>query len=150
MPGVDMRLAQVENGVVVNVIEVNPENRPTFTTGWPEAGDAGPGWVVDGDGFAPPTPPAPTPAEVRASMPPISPLQGILTLGETEWGKVLAFRDGVDEDGEPLATWQQKVIIDNASDWVRTSQNIAFFGFLLNYTPEQMDTLFIAATQVRA
>jgi len=89
-------------------------------------------------------------AHQRASMPPISPLQGILTLGEVEWGKVLAFRDGVGEDGESLATWQQKVIIDQASDWVRTSQNIAFFGFLLGYTDAQMDTLFIAAAQVRA
>ena len=88
-------------------------------------------------------------AQARASMV-ISPLQGILTLGETEWGKVLAFRDGVDADGEPLATWAQKVIINSALDWRRTSQNIAFFGFLLDYTDEQMDTLFIAAAQVSA
>jgi len=80
----------------------------------------------------------------RASMPPISPLQGILTLGEVEWGKVLSYRNHAD------TTWAERVIIDNASDWVRTSQNIAFFGHLLDYTAEQMDTLFIAAAQVRA
>jgi hypothetical protein len=72
----------------------------------------------------------------------ISPLQGILTLGETEWGKVLAYRD--------TASWAEKVVIDNAADWVRTSQNIAFFGYLLGYTDEQMDALFIAAAQVTA
>jgi hypothetical protein len=90
-------------------------------------------------------PPVPTKAEAlaakRAAMV-ISPLQGILTLGETEWGKVLAYRD--------TATWAEKVIIDNADDWVRTSQNIAFFGYLLGYTDEQMDALFIAAAQVTA
>jgi len=77
----------------------------------------------------------------RAAMV-ISPLQGILTLGETEWGKVLAYRE--------TATWAEKVVIDNAGDWKRTSENIAFFGYLLNYTDEQMDALFIAAAQVTA
>jgi hypothetical protein len=80
-------------------------------------------------------------AQSRAAMV-ISPLQGILTLGETEWGKVLAYRD--------TATWAEKIIIDNADDWVRNSQNIAFFGYLLGYTDEQMDALFIAAAQVTA
>ena len=80
-------------------------------------------------------------AKARAAMV-ISPLQGILTLGETEWGKVLAYRD--------TASWAEKVVIDNAADWVRTSQNIAFFGYLLGYTDEQMDALFIAAAQVTA
>jgi len=94
---------------------------------------------------APDPEPEPTTAELLAderSGMAVSPLQGILTLGETEWGKVLAYRE--------TATWQERVIIDNASDWVRTSQNIAFFGYLLGYTPEQMDTLFIAAAQVKA
>ena len=81
--------------------------------------------------------------QARAAMV-ISPLQGILTLGEKEWGKVLAYRDG------PLATWAQKVIINSALDWRRTSQNIAFFGHLLDYTDAQMDALFIAAGQVKA
>jgi hypothetical protein len=80
----------------------------------------------------------------------VSPLQGILTLGETEWGKVLAYRDGLNELGEPFASWQEKVIIDSAQDWQRNSQNIAFFGHLLDYAPEQMDALFAAAMQVKA
>jgi len=84
----------------------------------------------------------------RAAMV-ISPLQGILTLGETEWGKVLAFRDGTNPDLPP-ATWAQIVIINSALDWQRNSQNIAFFGYLLGYSPEQMDALFIAAAKVTA
>ena len=71
-----------------------------------------------------------------------TPLQGILTLGETEWNKVLAYRE--------TATWAEKVIIDSAQDWRRNSENIAFFGWLLNYTDEQMDDLFRAAMQVKA
>lgn len=85
--------------------------------------------------------PEPTIEQRRAKMI-ISPLQGILTLGEVEWGKVLAYRE--------TATWAEKVIIDKAGDWVRNSQNIAFFGYLLNYTDEQMDDLFITAAAVTA
>jgi hypothetical protein len=84
----------------------------------------------------------PDPAKVRAAMPTISPMQGILTLGESEWGKILAYRE--------TATWQERIVIDNAADWFRTSENIAFFGHLLEYTDEQMDALFIAAAKVRA
>jgi len=81
-------------------------------------------------------------AKARATMPTISPMQGILTLGETEWGKILTYRE--------TATWQERIVIDNAADWFRTSENIAFFGHLLEYTDEQMDALFIAAAKVRA
>jgi len=80
-------------------------------------------------------------AQARAAMV-ISPLQGILTLGEKEWGKVLAYRD--------TASWQERIVIDSALDWRRDSQNIAFFGHLLGYTDDQMDALFIAAAQVKA
>jgi len=84
----------------------------------------------------------PDPAKARATMPTITPMQGILTLGEKEWGKVLTYRE--------TATWQERMVIDNAADWVRTSQNIEFFGYLLDYTPEEMDALFIAAAKVTA
>jgi len=97
-------------------------------------------------GMKPTVPPVPTEAEAlaakRDAMPLISPLQGILTLGETEWGKVLAYRE--------TASWQEKIIIDNAGNWVRTSENIAFFGYLLEYSDERMDQLFIDAAKVKA
>jgi hypothetical protein len=80
---------------------------------------------------------------IRAQMS-CSKMQGILTLGETKWGEVLTYREGVD------TTWAEKVIIDSAQDWQRTSENIAFFGYLLEYTDVQMDDLFIAAALVEA
>ena len=90
-------------------------------------------------------PPAPTEAELlaveRADMR-CSPLQGILALGEAEWGKVLAYRE--------TATWGEKAIIDHAGLWRRNSENIAFFGHLLQYTPTQIDNLFRAAMQIEA
>jgi hypothetical protein len=71
-----------------------------------------------------------------------SKMQGILTLGETAWGEVLTYRE--------TASWAEQMVIDSAQDWNRTSQNIAFFGYLLNYTDAQMDAMFIAAALVTA
>jgi hypothetical protein len=71
-----------------------------------------------------------------------SKMQGILTLGEAAWGEVLTYRE--------TASWAEQMVIDSAQDWSRTSENIAFFGWLLNYTDAQMDTMFTAAAQVTA
>ena len=71
-----------------------------------------------------------------------SKMQGILTLGETKWGEVLAYRE--------TATWSEKMIIDSAQDWRRTSQNIQFIGYLVGYTDTEMDALFIVAQSVDA
>lgn len=49
-----MRLAHIENGVVVNVIEVDPENVPDWAAGWPEVDQVGPGWSVEGEDIVPP------------------------------------------------------------------------------------------------
>jgi len=89
---------------------------------------------------APTIDPAVALAAERAAMV-CSPMQGILTLGETEWAKVVAYRD-------TQAAWAEKVVIDSALDWRRTSQNIAFFQYLLGYTDAQVDDLFRAAMQV--
>ena len=89
-------------------------------------------------------PPAPTQEEILAterSTMTCSPLQGILTLGESQWNKVLSYRDN-------YASWQEKVIIDSALDWRRNSQNIMFFQHLLEYTDTQVDDLFRAAAKV--
>jgi hypothetical protein len=71
-----------------------------------------------------------------------SKMQGILTLGETAWGEVQTYRE--------TASWAERMVIDSAQDWNRTSENIAFFGYLLSYTDAQMDAMFIAAAQVTA
>jgi hypothetical protein len=71
-----------------------------------------------------------------------SKMQGILTLGEAAWGEVQTYRE--------TASWAEQMVIDSAQDWNRTSENIAFFGYLLSYTDAQMDTMFTAAAQATA
>ena len=68
-------------------------------------------------------------------------MQGILTLGETKWGEVLAYRDHAD------TTWAQKMIIDSAQDWRRISENIKFIGYLIGFDNDQMDAMFIEAVK---
>lgn len=62
-----MKVAEIIDGVVHNVIEVDPGARD-FTEGWPEAGDAGPGWTYDGETFSPPSAPAPTAPDLLAAL----------------------------------------------------------------------------------
>lgn len=46
--------AQVENGIVVNVIDVDPDNVPDWCADWPEVIEAGIGWTYDGHSFSEP------------------------------------------------------------------------------------------------
>lgn len=60
-----MRKAQIENGLVTNVIEVDAANVPDWCADWPDCEDAGPGWTYVDGVFSPPSaPPPPVPEEV--------------------------------------------------------------------------------------
>jgi hypothetical protein len=69
-------------------------------------------------------------------------MQGILALGEARWAVVLEYR--------ATATWAEQVVIDDAGDWRRNSENIAFFGWLVNLTDLEIDALFAAAAAITA
>ena len=69
-------------------------------------------------------------------------MQGILALGESNWSRVLLYRD--------TASWAEKVIIDSAQDWRRNSENLQFIGHILGFKDEQMDSLFEVALLVDA
>ena len=85
--------------------------------------------------------PVATLAVERATMD-CTPMQGILALGEANWNTILTYRE--------TASWQEKIIIDSAQTWVRNSQNIAFFQYLLGFTDTQVDDLFCAAMLIDA
>jgi hypothetical protein len=75
--------------------------------------------------------------DVRAEMS-CTKMQGVLTLGEANWSKVMAFYT-------TDATWVQKAIIDSAANWRRTSDDLKFIGYLIGFDDEQMDAMFAAA-----
>tara|TARA_R110000796_G_scaffold129256_1_gene244965 strand:+ start:2607 stop:3116 length:510 start_codon:yes stop_codon:yes gene_type:complete len=80
-------------------------------------------------------------ATARARMR-CSSMQGILALGEAKWGEVQTYRE--------TAAWSERMIIDSAQDWHRTSAKIQFIGYLIGFNDEQMDTMFITASEVTA
>lgn len=49
--------AQIENGIVVNVIVVDPENVPEWCINWPTLTEGGIGWSWNGTNFTPPVEP---------------------------------------------------------------------------------------------
>jgi len=103
-----------------------------------------------GDYAGPITDPTPTPEQQAATLAAwratavCSPMQGKLALGADQWAIVEAYRD------DPATTWAERVIIDSASQWVRMSENIAFFAYLLGLTDPQVDDLFRAAALIEA
>jgi hypothetical protein len=128
--------AVIKNGTVTNIVLADEQTAADNV--WIDATGARIGDAWDGQGFTRPDVDMET---IRKGMS-CSKMQGILTLGEAAWGEVQTYRE--------TASWAEQMVIDSAQDWNRTSENIAFFGYLLSYTDAQMDAMFIAAAQVTA
>lgn len=79
-----MRVAEIIDGVVHNVIEVDPAARD-FTEGWPEAGNAGPGWTYDGETFSPPEVMVPEPTSAMVNAERDRRLAGVFTFGGKQY-----------------------------------------------------------------
>jgi hypothetical protein len=85
----------------------------------------------------------PTPEEALAqwrATARCSPMQGKLALGQAAWVKIELYRD--------TATWAERVVIDSAQEWRRNSQDIQFFGYMLEFDDAELDALFEAAMQI--
>jgi len=53
-----MKKADIQNGAIANVIEVDPDNVPDWAADWPTVTNEGPGWLYDGSTFSEPVPTA--------------------------------------------------------------------------------------------
>jgi hypothetical protein len=137
-----MRKALVNNttGELENIVMVDPNNLPEVPDGFRMEDETGGSIGQKWTGSVWEDPPSVL-ASQRKQMT-CSKMQGILTLGETKWGEVLAYRE--------TASWTEKMVIDSAQDWHRTSENIQFIGYLIGFNDEQMDTMFITASEVTA
>ena len=86
--------------------------------------------------------PQPIPVEELRKTMKCSRLQGRITLGETTCASLDAIAD------DPNTPWAMREAIKNSVEWQRTSPTMDELGWLLGYTPEQMDTLFEQAVTV--
>jgi len=63
-----MQKAEIKDGKVVNVVEIDPNNIPSWCASWPNIADgAGIGWSYDGTKFTAPEPEQPTLEQQQAS-----------------------------------------------------------------------------------
>ncbi len=132
-----MRLAQIENGIVVNVIEVDAESIPDWAAGWPEAAGAGPGWHLIEGALVPPQASAqPVPLSVSRFQARAALMQaGLLSQVQEAIGNA--------DDLTQLA-WAEAV------EFRRDSPAIAAIAVALGLSDAQIDALFIAAAEIRA
>ena len=139
-----MRLAQIKDGIVVNVIEVDPAAAvPGWAADWPEAGAAGPGWLWDGESFAPPeADPAEALAAERAGMV-CSRFQAKAAL---HLAGLLPQVEAAIANADPLTqlAWAEAV------EYSRHSPAILTLAGALELTDEQVDDLFRTAMQIEA
>lgn len=131
-----MRLAQIEGGIVVNVIEVDEDAVPDWAEGWPEAVECGPGWSFsDGLFVPPPTPPEPVPEVVGAWQAKTQLLRAGLLAGA---------EDAVAASGDT----ELQIAWTSAPNFRRDSLNIAAIADALELTGAQVDDLFRAAALI--
>lgn len=141
-----MRLAQIENGVVVNVIEVDPAAVPDWAADWPEAGEAGPGWLWDGEGFAPPPEPETDPAEALAAERAGMVCSRFQAKAALHLAGLLPQVEATIANADPLTqlAWAEAV------EYSRHSPAILALAGVLGLTDEQVDDLFRVAMQIEA
>lgn len=69
-------------------------------------------------------------------------MQGIIALGEDEWNRALAMQS------DPSLPFAMRVAITGANEWVRESESIDQFAYLMGYDREKVDRLFLIAMSV--
>lgn len=131
-----MRLAQIVNGIVVNVAEVDPSAIPDFMADWVETETAGPGWTWTAEvGLAPPEEVEPPPVVPER----VSRLQARLALLGA--GLLQNVEDYVAASDDIVL----RMVWAEATEWHRGSPMIATIASALSLSESQVDNLFIAA-----
>ncbi|TWD54554.1 hypothetical protein FB480_103466 [Agrobacterium vitis] len=149
-----IKYARTHAGVVVEVIEtdqpIDDLYHPDITASFMEVtDDVEPGWTyTDGKLAAPvaPTLTAPTPEQIRAAMPAVSPRQFWLAASRINITKadVLALVDAM-EDKQAAA--DMRIEVTETVSFQRTNPAVDQLATLLNIPPEQLDSLWTWAAQ---
>lgn len=130
-----MRAHIIENGVVVNTIEVESLD---FMPNLVKATEGGIGWLYDGQTFSPPPSPSPVvPQFVSMRQARLALLQAnLLDQVETTLSTI---SDPVEKQSA-LIEWEYATTVERKSPWVQT------LSTALGLTEEQVDQLFIQAS----
>lgn len=133
-----MRLAEIVNGVVINVIEVDPAAVPDWAADWPDAADAGPGWhLIDGALVPPQAPGQPVPQSV-------SMFQARTALRRAGLLAAVEAAVAASADPEIQDAWEY------GTELHRASRTVAALAAQIGLTDAQVDDLFRVAATITA
>ena len=131
-----MKLAQISNNIVVNIIEVTENSIPSWAVDWPEAGESSIGWeYIDGVLSEPQIDPSELLAEERSKMK-CTRAQGKMAIGSAIWASVLLLAE------DPETPWALKVAIEDTTEWERLNPNMVTLIWAMQLTDEEADDLF--------
>lgn len=136
-----MRAHIIENGVIINTIEVDSLD---FMPGLVAAvAGEGIGWSYDGQTFTPPpTPPTPAPTVPQF----VSRAQGKAALiAAGLWPSVLAYVNAI---ADPTDKALAEVALNDTQEWRRDSIFLGSCASALGLTEAQLDQLFIDAAGI--
>ena len=136
-----MRAHIIDNGVVINAIEVDSLD---FMPGLVAAvAGEGIGWSYDGQTFTPPpTPPTPAPTVPQF----VSRAQGKAALiAAGLWPAVLAYVNAI---ADPTDKALAEVALNDTQDWRRDSLFLNSAASALGLTGAQLDQLFVDASGI--
>jgi hypothetical protein len=148
-----LEFARIDNNVVVERLSLpdNVDLEQTFSQEFIaslQACDATVqvGWRLNGTDFEPEEVTAPTPAQIRAAMPALSPRQFWLAASRINITKadVLALVDAMEDKA---AAADMRIEITETVSFQRTNLAIDQLAALLSITPEQLDSLWTWAAQ---
>lgn len=135
--------ARIENGIVAEIIDVNPQGRFHPSLVWVECDEAiQPGWLYDGEKFAPPVP-----VEPEAYVPQqVTRAQGkaaLITSGL--WSDVESYVDSITDPTEKALAL---VALNDTTHWQRSSPFLNSAAAALGLSDEDLDNLFIQASEI--
>lgn len=135
--------ARIENNVVAEVTDIDPAGRFHPSMIWVACTtDVQPNWVYDGENFSPPAPLQ----EVVQVPHQVSRAQGKAALIQAGlWQGVLDYVASIEDATQKAIA---EVALNDTTYWQRTSPFLNAAATALGLTQEQLDDLFVTASEI--
>lgn len=135
--------ARIENGIVAEITDIDPEGRFHPSLVWVPCGaEVQPGWAYDGGEFSPPAETEPEPYVPQQ----VTRAQGKAALIQAGlWDAVESYVDSITDPTEKALAL---VALNDTTHWNRTSPFLNSAAAALGLSDEDLDNLFIQAAEI--
>lgn len=135
------RYAIVDAGIVVNVTRAAEPLGEDWIAIDPDS-PVGPGWLYDGQDFAPPVPePAPVPTSC-------TPAQGLVALFALKSITESDISQAINQIADPVDKYTAQIAFTRAVSWERDSASMTMLAGMLDLDSDDLDSLFTYAVGV--